>query len=409
VTGLEPGVVLERVEVGPVAHGGHFVVRHEGRVVFVRHALTGEQVDVRITEVNRRFARGDAVAVHRPSPHRVVPPCPIAGRCGGCDFQHVEPAHARELKRRVVAELLGHLAGYEFPGEVEEVQPAPLGWRRRMRYTLDDAGRPGLRAYRSSEVVPLPDGGCRIADPGIADPLPDPSRPGGQLLGVAAADGVVWLTADGRSAEVAGKGSVPVFDQVAENGDRPLFRQVGSRSVTERVGELSFQVAADGFWQAHAAAPDVLVGRMLAGLQPKVGEVALDLYCGVGLFAAALVAAGASVWGVEGDRRAVELAAANVPQATFVAGDVARRVSRLPERADLVVLDPPRTGAGADVIAAVARRRPRAIAYVACDPAALGRDLRTAGELGYHATSVTAHDLFPMTHHVECVAILEPR
>lgn len=375
MTGLEPGVVLERVEIGPVAHGGHFVARHEGRVVFVRHALTGEQVDVRVTEVNRRFARGDAVAVHRPSAHRVVPPCPIAGRCGGCDFQHVEPAYARELKRRVVAELLGHLAGYEFTGEVEEVQPSPLGWRRRMRYTLDASGRPGLRAYRSSEVVPLPDGGCRIAAPEIADPPPDPSRAGGQLLGVATADGAAWPPAD---------------------------------IVTERVGELSFRVAADGFWQAHAAAPSVLVGRVLDGLRPKAGEVALDLYCGVGLFAAALVGAGASVWGVEGDRRAVELATQNVPGARFLAGDVARRIGRLPERADLVVLDPPRTGAGADVIEAVARRPPRAIAYVACDPAALGRDLRTAGELGYRPSSVTAHDLFPMTHHVECVAILEP-
>jgi tRNA/tmRNA/rRNA uracil-C5-methylase (TrmA/RlmC/RlmD family) len=386
VTGIEPGVLIENVEIGPVAHGGHFVARHEGRVVFVRHALTGEQVDVRVTEVNRRFARGDAVAVHRSSPHRVSPPCPIAGRCGGCDFQHVEPAHARELKRRVVAELLGHLAGYEFTGEVEEVQPAPLGWRRRMRYTRDDAGRPGLLAYRSSEVVPLPDGGCRIADPGIAEPASAPSRPGGQLLGVAAVDGPRWLT--------------------------PVDRRAGVTAadvVTERVGELSFEVAADGFWQAHAAAPAVLIGRVLAGLRPEPGERAFDLYCGVGLFAAALVAAGASVWGVEGDRRAVELAATNVPEGRFIAGDVARRVGRLPERADLVVLDPPRTGAGAAVLAAVARRRPRAIAYVACDPAALGRDLRTADELGYHAASVTAHDLFPMTHHVECVAILEPR
>ena len=91
--GLAVGEVLAGVEVGPVAHGGHFVARHDGRVVFVRHALTGELVDVRITEVGRRFARGDAVSVRRASPHRVLPPCPVAGRCGGCDFQHVEPAH----------------------------------------------------------------------------------------------------------------------------------------------------------------------------------------------------------------------------------------------------------------------------------------------------------------------------
>lgn len=381
---LEVGALLEQVEVGPVAHGGHFVARHEGQVVFVRHALDGELVDVRVTGVGRRFARGDAVAVHRASPHRVVPPCPIAGRCGGCDFQHVEPAYSRELKRRVVAELLGHLAGLDFTGVVEEVQPAPLGWRTRMRYRIAADGRPGLLAHRSAEVVPLPPGGCRIADPGIAAPPPDPGRPGGELLGIAAVDGVRWLP---RTAGAVGAADV----------------------VAERVGGLAFGVAADGFWQPHAAAPEVLVQRVLAALGPRPGEVALDLYCGVGLFAAGLAAAGVRVWGVEGSKRAVERAAANVPSARFVAGDVARRLARLPGRADLVVLDPPRTGAGAAVLEEVVRRRPRAIAYVACDPAALGRDLRTLAGLGYRPESVTAHDLFPLTHHVECVAVLVPR
>lgn len=376
---LEPGALLRGLEVGPVAHGGHFVARHEGRVVFVRHALTGELVDVRVTEVSKRFARADAVTVHRASPHRVEPPCPIAGRCGGCDFQHVEPAHARELKRQVVAELLGHLAGYAFAGQVEEVPPSPLGWRRRMRYQLDEAGRPGLRAHRSREVVVLPEGGCRIADEGIALPPPDAGRPGAEVLGVVSADGPAFLLPDTGA------------------------------TVTEQVGELRYRVAAAGFWQAHRNAASVLVDRVLDGLAPHDGEVALDLYCGVGLFAQALDARGARVWGIEGDRTAVELARRNVPAGRFQAGDVARRLDRVPERADLVVLDPPRVGAGAAVIAAVAARRPRAIAYVACDPAALGRDLRTAAGLGYEPSSVTAHDLFPLTHHVECVAILEPR
>ena len=380
-TGLEPGQLLAAVEVGPVAHGGHFVARHEGRVVFVRHALDGELVDVRITEVNRRFARGDAVAVHRASPHRVTPPCPIAGPglCGGCDFQHVDPAYTRELKRQVVTELLGHLAGYTFTGQVEEVLPSPLGWRRRMRYSLDGDGRPGLLAHRSSEVVPLPETGCLIADPGIALPTADRDRAGGELLGVAAADDAGYLAPEDANGVVA-----------------------------ERVGSMEFAVAVDGFWQAHASAPEVLVQRVVEGLRPRAGDVAFDLYCGVGLFAAALSGEGATVTGIEGDRRAVELARRNVPGARFFAGDVARRIQRLPRRADLVVLDPPRTGAGAAVMAAVAGRRPRAIGYVACDPAALGRDLRTAAELGYRPTSVTAHDLFPLTHHVECVAVLEP-
>lgn len=377
---LMVGQLVTGLEIGPVAHGGHFVARHEGRVIFVRHALTGELVDVRITELSKRFARGDAVAVHRASPHRVTPPCPIAGRCGGCDFQHVDAPHTRELKRQVVAELLGHLAGYEFAGEVAEVQPAPFGWRRRMRYHLDSSGKPGLLAHRSPEIVLLPAEGCRIADAGIAAPPADAGRPDGQLLALATADG-------------------PVFAGTGPTG----------RTVLELVGERTYRVSLDGFWQAHADAPRLLVDAVIAGLAPRPGEVAFDLFCGVGLFAGALAAAGAKVWGIEGDRRAVGLARENVPDATFVAGDVARRLRGLPEAADLVVLDPPRAGAGAGVLGAVAARRPRSIAYVACDPAALGRDLRIASGLGYDPVSVRAHDLFPMTHHVECLAILERR
>jgi tRNA/tmRNA/rRNA uracil-C5-methylase (TrmA/RlmC/RlmD family) len=175
------------------------------------------------------------------------------------------------------------------------------------------------------------------------------------------------------------------------------------------VGGRSYRVSLDGFWQAHSSAPGLLVDAVMSGLAPRPGDVAFDLFCGVGVFAGALSGAGAQVWGIEGDRRAVDLARENVPGATFVGGDVARRLARLPVAADLVVLDPPRAGAGATVLDAVAARRPRGIAYVACDPAALGRDLRLAAGLGYHPVSVRAYDLFPMTHHVECVAILEPR
>lgn len=373
---LQPGQIVTGLEIGPPAHGGHFVARHEGMVLFVRHAISGELVDVRITEVAKRYARADTITVHRPSPHRVRPPCPIAGRCGGCDFQHLSPAHAREVKRTVVAEQLDHLAGYRFTGEVAEVAPAPLGWRRRMRYQLDAEGRAGLRVHRSAELVQLPDGGCRIADPAIAEPPSRPERAGQELVAVASASGVLYAEPD------------------------------SNELVVEQVGEQSYQVGAAGFWQAHAGAAQLLTEAVMAGLAPRAGESALDLYCGVGLFAGVLAAAGVEVWGVEGDQRAAELAGRNVPSGHFLAGDVQRLLRRLPARADLVVLDPPRAGAGATVLAGVAARRPRAIAYVACDPAALARDLRTAAELGYQPVSVAAYDLFPMTHHVECIALL---
>ena len=161
---MQPGDLIGPVEVGAIAHGGHCVSRVDGRVVFVRHALPGEQVVLRITEVASRFARGDAVEAVVAAPQRVSPPCPVAGRCGGCDFQHVEPAFQAELKRRVLAEQLHRLAGIEWHGEVEQVPPV-LGSRTRMRFVGTGDGRLGLRAHRSHEVVPLPDDGCRIAHP----------------------------------------------------------------------------------------------------------------------------------------------------------------------------------------------------------------------------------------------------
>ncbi len=354
-------MLIGPVDVGPIAHGGHCVARQEGRVIFVRHALPGEQVMISLTDDRHdRFWRADAVEVISASPHRVPVRCPIAGPglCGGCDFQHVDLAAQRRLKTAVVAEQLRRLAGITWSGPVVDVSTPDtadgLHWRTRMRYVRDEAGRVGLRAHRSRRVVPLPEGGCRIAAPG------------------------------------------------ALTGDEGI--------VTEYAAGRSWQVAADGFWQVHPAAADTLVMAMLTGLQPAAGEHAFDLYCGVGLFAGALADAGCRVWGLEDSRSAVDLARQNLSDVAdrvrLMSARVERGLARLPRRVDLVVLDPPRSGAGRSVIEQIASRRPRAIAYVACDPAALARDLATAQALGYAPASITAYDLFPMTHHVECVAIL---
>lgn len=380
------GDVLADVEIGPIAHGGHWVARHDGRVIFVRHALTGERATVRLTGVAKRHAFGDAVAITDPSPFRIEEPCPIALTCGGCDFQHVEIAHQRELKRQVVAEQLRRLAGLDWAGEVEAVEPEAFGWRTRMRYRRGPEGW-GLRRPRSHEVAVLPAQGCLIAAPALA--VVPPETEGQEILGIDAFDGPLWV----------------------EPGDDTVVRA--------RAAGRTWAVAADGFWQVHPEAADTLVDAVLTAVEPRPGEVALDLYCGVGLFAGALSDAGARVTGVEGGRDAVELARANVPDARFVAGGVEKVLARrpgggrrgragaaVPQRADIVVLDPPRTGAGASVIAAVAAREPRVIAYVACDPAALARDLATASEHGYVVAGLRAFDLFPQTHHVECVAVL---
>ena len=380
--------------VGPVAHGGHCVTRHEGRVVFVRHALPGERVRVVVTEGQgtSSYWRADAVEVLDASPDRVPPPCPWAGpgRCGGCDLQHASLPAQRRLKGAVVAEQMARLAGLDVELEVEEVPGAPdgLGWRTRVQWAVDVDGRAGLRRHRSHEVVPVDR--CRIAH------------------GLVTAAGVTERAWPGEE-------SVEVSASTATGETLVLPGGRGDGAVSEVVGERSFRVTGGGFWQVHPGAASTLVSAVLDGLDPRPGESVLDLYCGVGLFAASLagrVAPGGRVTGVESDRVAVADARHNLGNLPHVRVESGRvdHVLRRPHlrRADLVVLDPPRSGAGKSVVSLLSRVRARRIAYVACDPAALARDVRWFGERGYAMGSLRAFDLFPMTHHVECVAILEP-
>ncbi len=339
-------------------------------MVFVRHALPGERVVVEVTEGHDgdRFWRGDAVSVVTASPDRVAPPCPYAGpgACGGCDFQHVDLAAQRGLKTTVVREQLQRLAGLEPDVVVEEVPPT-LRWRTRMRYVALPEGRRGLHVHRSDEVVAVDD--CLI------DAAGESSRRSGDL--------------SRRSRDVETR-----------------------EHVATSYGSHEFAVAPDGFWQSHLEAPRVLVETVLGMLRPEPGERVLDLYAGVGLFAAFVadaVGPTGRVVAVEGSHAACQDARLNLPPGVRVEHGPVGRVlaAAYDEPFDLVVLDPPREGARRPVVEQIVDRAPRAVAYVACDPAALARDLATFAELGYPLRDLRAFDLFPMTHHVECVALLE--
>ena len=371
------------LDVGAVAHGGHCVARApDGRVVFVRHALPGERVVAEVTEERRGYLRADAVSVLTAAAQRVPPPCPYAGTCGGCDFQHVDPAAQRELKAAVVAEQLRRLAGLPDPEVVvEELPGGPLGWRTRVRYTVDASGRAGLLAHRSHEVVPVDR--CLIAHPDI------------QALPVT---GTAWPRDDHVTAVASTGGDVAVY------GDRD-----DPGTVTEFAVGRRWRLPADAFWQVHPDAPDALAGAVLDMLAPQPGERAWDLYGGAGLFAAVLadaVGPDGAVTLVEADRVAVAAARdnlADLPNVHIVQSTVER--FRPAGRPDIVVLDPPRSGAGAAVVGTVVEAAPRAVAYVACDPAAFARDAATFGAAGWRLAALRAFDAFPMTHHVECVGL----
>ena len=402
-------LVGERYDVRPdrIAHGGFVVARHEGVVVFVRHALPGERVVVEVTEGQQgdRFLRADAVEVLEASPDRVTPPCPFSGpgRCGGCDFQHVSLPAQRELKAAVVAEQLQRLAGLSVDVTVEGLdrldrpegadRPEGLGWRTRIQWAVSPSGRAGLRKHRSHELVEVDD--CRIGHPALP-----------------AVTDTEWPDATSVEAIVSSTGQKL---RLVTTRDGSTFAD-GPAVLTEEAAGRTWQVSGSGFWQVHPAAADTLVAAVLDGLEPAPGERVADLYSGVGLFSGALAARvgpTGHVVAVESDQVAVADAAANLadlPQVAIVADRVDRALEADAVGArDLVVLDPPRTGAKRDVVAAVAALAPRAVAYVACDPAALARDIAFFAGEGYVLQSLRAFDLFPMTHHVECVAVLVPR
>ena len=367
------------IEVGPVAHGGHCVGRLDGQVVFVRHAIPGERVRIRITEQTSKFLRADAVEIVSPSPERVEPPCPYAGpgRCGGCDFQHVSLPEQRRMKAQVVTDTLRRIGRIEYAVTMEPADETGLGWRTRMRYAVAH-GRPGMFAHRSHDLVAI--ARCLLAHPDSPAVLDR-----------------IWPDTDA------------VHTTVSTTGEQVI----GAGRVHERVRDRTFRVDATGFWQVHPAAAAILVGAVLDGLDPRPGETALDLYSGVGLFAAFLADAGCAVLTAESDRHAVRNARRNLhdlPAVTIESGKVGRVLTSARrqglESVDLVVLDPPRTGAGPDVVHAVADLAPRRVGYVACDPAALARDLRVFLDSGYDLAGLRAFDLFGMTHHIECVAIL---
>ena len=410
---MTPGELLE-LQVGAPAAGGSCVARApDGRVVFVRHSLPGERVLAAVTSSTTSFLRADAVEVLDPSPDRVQPPCPYAGpgRCGGCDWQHVTLPAQRQLKAALVVEQLRRLAGVERPVEVEEVPGAPdgLGWRTRVQFTVAPSGRAGLRRHRSHEQEPVER--CLIATPEVEEVGAERLLwPGASAVEVAA-DGPQRLVSVTSRAGARGQLQIPDVQAGVVVDGHPVRLPHGIR---HRVLGRSFEVGAGRFWQVHPGAAEALARAVLDGLDPQPGEWALDLYAGVGLFAALLgerVGPGGAVLAVEVDAAACADAARNTADQPHVRirtapvspGEVLRA-----GRPDLVVLDPPRAGAGLQVTHALAALRPRRLAYVSCDPATFARDLRVLLDVGWELSSLRALDMYPMTEHVEIVGVLTP-
>ena len=379
------------VDIEKIAHGGHCVARFEGQVIFVRYAIPGERALVEITSVNSKMARGDAITIVTPSSHRVTPPCQYAkpGGCGGCDFQHIALEHQRTLKSQVIVEQFSRLGGLDVQCEVRGVDPSDgLHWRTRMDFAIGESGRIGLFANRSNEVVEIAD--CVIADAAMdLSTLAKRRWNGGDRIEVATSStGQVSVSRAGRSIS-------------------------GPTQLVEKVDGFTYQISPQSFWQAHKSAPATLIAEVMANLRLESGEVVCDLYGGVGLFTAPMAAAvGAKgrVHLIESDRRAISDAQKifkGVGNVEIHPGTVEARLPKIPDP-DVILLDPPRTGAGEEVVTVMTRTHPRAIVYVSCDPASLARDAKLLLTMGYRMDSLVGFDLFSQTQHVECVARFIP-
>ena len=373
------------LDIERVAHGGVCVAHApDGRVVFVRHTLPGERVRVAVTKERRSYLRADAVDVLESAASRVAPPCPWAGpaKCGGCDWQHVDLAAQRLLKAAVVKEQLQRLARIDREVVVEAApgDDDGLRWRTRMRLAVDGEGRAGLRRHRSHEVVPIDDcliavSGARVPDVVERDWPPDHE----------------------------------VVVDVSNTGERAVAIGEPEELLTEQAAGRSWLVPIGGFWQVHPAAADLLAAAVVDDARPTGDDRCVDLYSGVGLFAGTLASRAKAVTAVESDARAVAAAERNLAEdgnVEVVRDRVDRWLRRASTPADVIVLDPPRKGAGREVVDGIVARSPRVVVYVACDPAALARDVATFAGHGYALRSLRAFDLFPMTAHVECVARL---
>ncbi len=398
------------LDITGIAHGGTFIARHESRVVFVSDAIPGERVRARLSEDStgdsKSFWRAETVEVLEASPHRrphIWAEADVSrapeDRPGGADLGHIDLAQQRVLKRQVLTEALDRFAGpgLEAP-EIEAVDSTDgTGWRTRVTLHVDDEGRVGPYAARSHRVIPV-----------SSHPLARPAVAQAALRLAGGEAGSVDLVEPGD-------GEVRVIrrDRLAERPARGQHRRPAPEVVYEQVGDRRFQVDAGGFWQVHPRAASVLDGAVYGILDGHVDpeKKHFDLYGGVGLFAASLAdLGGTDIVTVESSRRATAHAQQNL--APLAVNAVTARVDRylagIPAGtpAGAVVLDPPRAGAGRAVVDALNTLAPEAIAYVACDPVALARDLGTFREHGWNVGTLRGFDLFPHSHHFEVVALL---
>lgn len=411
------------------AAGGETIASYDGRIVFVTGGIPGERVVIENADPDAKLWRGEVVDILEPSAHRIPQPCEAASQGAGCcDWGFIEPQYAATLKADIVADCLrrlGHFNTDELPSiDVLPLDPA-THWRTRVRLGVDSQGRAGLRRARSRElVVGAP---CAQTVPGLTDSFATP--------------GTLPVASSGKDSGRQPRNLGELHVAMDTEGNRSAVYVAGAgRHRREAVIEgkpttrhtvhgVTFDVPTTGFWQAHRAAPEFYGDRIITLLAGKKVSCAWDLYGGAGVLAAALrkvVDADGSIVSVESYRAAAiagreafaeadhgQGVDADAAPVRFITGDVTKVVRRevaneKTPNPEVVVLDPPRVGAGKDAIAAIAAAKPDSVIHIGCDPATFARDSRYWAEQGYQLRHIEVVDAFGLTHHVETIALLEP-
>jgi 23S rRNA (uracil1939-C5)-methyltransferase len=423
-----------------IAHGGEAIGRHGGKAVFVSYAIPGERVRVEIMEEKDRWARGRLLEVLSPSPDRVEPPCPYFGpdKCGGCQWQHIAYERQAELKREIVADQLRRLGHITTPpvadtlvvatpslseGEtgsdktqhlLSNTQYLMFGYRNHVQFALTSDGKLGYRRAASHEVIAVDR--ClllheRLDELHAALDVAWPELTGVSLrAGVNTDQALIFFETVGDDAPELEINLPAACALLTPRGIKPL---IGEPWIVEEVAGRRYRVSAESFFQVNTVGAEALIAVVTQYAQPRPTDVLLDAYCGVGLFALALADSAAQVIGVESSPSACEDFAFNAGDAANVTLHEGAVEEVLPalrsqgQRADIVVMDPPRAGAGPEIIRELAALGPRRIIYVSCDPATLARDAVHLASAGYRSIEVQPIDLFPQTYHVETVALWE--
>ena len=396
-----------------MAHGGSALGRHEGQVIFVPYSIPGERVRVEVVESHARWARARLLEVLEPSPQRVEPPCPYFGPdgCGGCHFQHIAYQAQAEYKQQVVADQLARLGGLR-DVQVEDIIGAaePWGYRNHVQFSIGPDARLGFLAADSHRVVGVDQ--CLLTDPLLDELWAALDMEWPQLCrlslrcGSATGDRMAIFELD-HYEDFDIEVDFPV-SCVLLLADGEAVVLMGSAHLTEHVAGRDYRISAGSFFQVNTAGAEALVALVGEYLAPQGDETLLDLYCGVGLFGLALAERVGRVVGIEEAGSAADdfrHNARDLAHVDLLVGKVEHLLPTLEEQVDLVVLDPPRAGAGKRVVDGIARLRPRRVVYVSCDVATLARDARLLSQAGFELAEVQPVDLFPQTYHIESVAL----